>query len=89
MQARYQANERAADRLARRWGSQTEIARLPVERLEKVNPILDRRAPSIVSLIMKRSEELASTTSKASSSGFWASLPMGKPERRGRRSPQR
>jgi hypothetical protein len=49
MQACYQANERDADRLARRWGSQTEIARLPVERLEKVNPILDRRAPSIMS----------------------------------------
>jgi hypothetical protein len=58
MQARYQANERDADRLARRWGFETEIARLHVERLKKVNPILDRRAPSIMRLIMMRSEEL-------------------------------
>jgi hypothetical protein len=47
------ANELAADRLARRWGFDQEIARMHHERKARVNPILDERGSAIMQQIYR------------------------------------
>jgi hypothetical protein len=58
--SREAAEERAADRLAVRWGFRAEIACMRRERVLRVTPMLDRRGPAIMKRIDQRISRMES-----------------------------